>query len=77
MRAQSISANNQMHHLLGSERLLRLNPTVPTGSFTGQGRHDALFGVAAHISRDASPRFTACSGPPGRGVHPVLPKREG
>jgi hypothetical protein len=30
MRAQSTSANNQVHHLIGAERLLRLNPIVLT-----------------------------------------------
>jgi hypothetical protein len=68
VRAQSISANNQVYHLLSpadgeqairAERLLRLNPVVPAGLFA-LDKADAsdLIGVAAHASRAASPRFT-------------------
>jgi patatin-like phospholipase/acyl hydrolase len=58
LRAQSISANNQVHHLIGPEQLLRLNPVVPAGVFA-LDRVDAneLIGMAAHASRTASPRL--------------------
>ena len=32
MRAQSESATKQIRHFLGNDRVLRLNPTVPTGA---------------------------------------------
>lgn len=61
LRAQSISVNNQVYHLLSPERLLRLNPVVPAGLFA-LDKADAsdLIGVAAHASRTASPRFADC-----------------
>ena len=61
LRAQSISANNQVHHLLSPDRLLRLNPVVPAGIFA-LDKVDAadLIGVASHASRAASPRFADC-----------------
>jgi patatin-like phospholipase/acyl hydrolase len=61
LRAQSISANNQVHHLVSPERLLRLDPVVPAGLFA-LDKVDAndLIGKAAHVSRTASPRFTDC-----------------
>ncbi len=61
LRAQSISANNQVHHLLSSDRLLRLNPVVPAGIFALDKADAAdLIGVASHASRAASPRFADC-----------------
>jgi patatin-like phospholipase/acyl hydrolase len=58
LRAQSISANNQVHHLLSPERLLRLNPVVPAGLFAlDKVNVSDLVGMAAHTSRTASPRF--------------------
>jgi uncharacterized protein len=59
LRAQSISANNQVHHLVSPQRLLRLDPVVPAGLFALDKVHaDDLIGRAAHASRTASPRFT-------------------
>jgi uncharacterized protein len=61
LRAQSISADNQVYHLLSPERLLRLNPVVPSGLFAlDKSDADDLIGVAAHTSRAASPRFAEC-----------------
>ena len=61
MRAQSISANNQVGHLITQDRLLRLNPTVPTGALAlDKVNADDLIGRAAHDSRTASPRFSRC-----------------
>lgn len=58
LRAQSISANNQVHHLIGPEHLLRLNPVVPAGVFA-LDKVDAgeLIGRATHASRTACPRL--------------------
>lgn len=58
LRAQSISANNQVHHLTSPQRLLRLNPVVPAG-LTALDKVDAddLIGWASHLSRSAGPRF--------------------
>lgn len=61
LRAQSISANNQVYHLLPPERLLRLNPVVAAGLFAlDKANVGDLIGVAAHTSRAASPRFADC-----------------
>jgi hypothetical protein len=61
LRAQSISANNQVHHLLSPERFLRLNPVVPAGSFAlDKVNTGDLIGMATHTSRVASPRFADC-----------------
>jgi patatin-like phospholipase/acyl hydrolase len=61
MRAQSISANNQVGHLITQDRLLRLNPTVPTGALAlDKVNADDLIGRAAHDSRTSSPRFSRC-----------------
>ena len=56
MRAQSESATKQIRHLVGNNDVLRLNPTVPTGTVSlDQVDTDALYGLAGHVSRDASP----------------------
>jgi patatin-like phospholipase/acyl hydrolase len=61
LRAQSISANNQVYHLLPPDRLLRLNPVVPVDVFALDKADAAdLIGVASHASRTASPRFADC-----------------
>ncbi len=61
MRAQSTSVTNQVRHLITAERLLRLNPIVPTGAIAlDRLDADALIGRAAHESRVASPSFTRC-----------------
>lgn len=59
MRAQSESAIKQARHFLSNDRVLRLNPTVPTGALA-MDRVDAddLIGRAGHESRTASPSFT-------------------
>jgi patatin-like phospholipase/acyl hydrolase len=61
LRAQSISANNQVHHLIGPEQLLRLNPAVPADVFA-LDRADAneLIGMASHASRIVSPHLANC-----------------
>jgi hypothetical protein len=56
MRAQSESATKQIRHLVGKDDVLRLNPTVPTGAVSlDKVDTDALYGLAGHVSRDASP----------------------
>jgi hypothetical protein len=61
MRAQSTCATNQARHLLSPERVLRLNPTVPTGAVAlDKVDADDLIGRAAHYSRAASPSFERC-----------------
>jgi patatin-like phospholipase/acyl hydrolase len=61
LRAQSVTANNQVHHLLSPERLLRLNPVVPAGIFAlDRANASDLVGMASHASRAASPRFVDC-----------------
>jgi len=59
MRAQSESATKQIRHLLSNDRILRLNPTVPTGALVlDKVDADDLIGRAAHESRVSSPTFT-------------------
>lgn len=61
MRAQSESATKQVRHFLGKDRVLRLNPMVPTGALAlDKVDADALIGLAGHESRIASPSFTRC-----------------
>jgi len=56
MRAQSESATKQIRHLVGKDDVFRLNPTVPTGAVSlDKVDTDALYGLAGHVSRDASP----------------------
>ena len=56
MRAQSESATKQIRHLVGNNNVLRLDPTVPTGTVSlDKVDADALYGLAGHVSRDASP----------------------
>jgi patatin-like phospholipase/acyl hydrolase len=58
MRAQSVSVNNQVGHLLSPQRLLRLDPYVPAGLMTLDKVDSAgLAGWASHASRTAGPRF--------------------
>lgn len=58
MRAQGDSAAKQISHLLGSDRVLRVNSTVPTG-FVKLDSVDAgsLIGRAGHESRIIAPEF--------------------
>jgi patatin-like phospholipase/acyl hydrolase len=61
MRAQSESATKQVRHFLSNDRVLRLNPTVPTGALAlDKVDADDLIGRAGHESRTASPAFTRC-----------------
>ena len=55
---QSIAANNLTRHLVGDDRLLRINPDVPAAMFA-LDRVDAkqLLGMAAHHSRELRPRY--------------------
>ena len=60
LHAQSISANNQVHHLITSERLLRLNPVVPPDVLALDNVDaEELIGRASHESRRAAPDFSA------------------
>ncbi|MCU1701597.1 MAG: patatin [Mycobacterium sp.] len=61
MRAQSENATNQVRHFLGKDRVLRLDPKVPTGALN-LDKVDAreLIGRAGSESRHASPAFTRC-----------------
>ncbi|GGX29958.1 hypothetical protein similar to Patatin [Streptomyces malachitofuscus] len=56
MRAQSESAAKQVKHFVGKTNVLRLNPTVPTGAVAlDKVNTGTLYGLAGHVSRDASP----------------------
>ena len=56
MRAQSGSATKQIRLLIGKDDVFRLNPTVPTGAVSlDKVDTDVLYGLAGHVSRDASP----------------------
>ncbi|MGW2272229.1 CBASS cGAMP-activated phospholipase [Streptomyces yangpuensis] len=56
MRAQSESAAKQVRHFLGTDNVLRLNPTVPTGALALDNVDtQTLSGLAGHVSRDVSP----------------------
>lgn len=56
MRAQSESAIKQARHFIGKTNVFRLNPTVPTGAVAlDKVDIETLYGLAGHVSRDASP----------------------
>ena len=58
MRGQSIGAYTQVQHLLGKERIVRLDPKVPDGLFElDKLSEEQLFAKAAHESRHFSPQF--------------------
>ncbi|MBW2634281.1 MAG: patatin-like phospholipase family protein [Deltaproteobacteria bacterium] len=58
MRGQSIGAVTQAQHLLGMDRVLRLNPKVPDNLFTlDRLSVKELLSKAAHESRHLSPQF--------------------
>jgi len=60
MRGQSIGAHTQALHLLGKEKLLRLDPKVSDGLFKLDGlKEDELLSKAAHVSRHFAPGFKA------------------
>jgi len=59
LRAQSISASNQVRHPLEPERLLRLDPAVPPALMAlDKVNAGDLIGWASHASRVAGPRFS-------------------
>ena len=58
MRGQSVGANAQALHLLGRERLLRFNPSVPDKLFAlDRLTEKELMGRAASTSRELAPDF--------------------
>jgi len=58
MRGQSIGAHTQAMHLLGPEKVLRLDPKVPDGLFAiDRIKEEELLGKAAHESRHIAPFF--------------------
>jgi hypothetical protein len=58
MRGQSIGAHTQAMHLLGPEKILRINPKVPDGLFAlDRMKEDELLSKAAHESRHVAPFF--------------------
>lgn len=58
MRGQSIGAFTQAQHLLGKDKVVRLDPKVPDGLFAlDKLSEDELLGKAAHESRHFSPIF--------------------
>ena len=60
MRGQSIGANTQALHLLGKDKLLRLDPKVQDGLFQlDLMNEEELLSKAAHVSRHFSPDFKA------------------
>lgn len=58
MRGQSIGAFTQAQHLLGRDKVVRMDPKVPDGLFTlDKLSEEELLGKAAHESRHFSPTF--------------------
>ena len=58
MRGQSIGAHTQAMHLLGPEKVLRLDPKVPDGLFAlDRMKEEELLSKAAHESRHITPLF--------------------
>lgn len=58
MQAQSISAITQAQHLLGKDRVCRIDPPVPDGLFAlDRLSQKDLLGKAAHVSRHFTPYF--------------------
>jgi patatin-like phospholipase/acyl hydrolase len=58
MRGQSIGAFTQALHLLGRDKVVRMDPKVPDGLFTlDKLSEEELLGKAAHESRHFSPTF--------------------
>ena len=57
LRGQSIGANTQVLHLLGKDKVLRIDPKVPDGIFTlDKICESELLAKAAHESRQISPQ---------------------
>jgi patatin-like phospholipase/acyl hydrolase len=60
LRGQSVGANTEALHLLGKERVLREDPTVPKGFLRLDSVNaDQLIGIASSHSRHLAPLFTA------------------
>ncbi len=60
MRGQSIGVHKQTLHLLGTERVCRIDPKVPEGLFSlDRLNADQLIAKAAHESRVLAPSFKA------------------
>ncbi len=58
MQGQSIGAFTQAQHLLGKDKVLRLDPKVPDGLFSlDKFSEEELLAKAAHESRRFSPQF--------------------
>ena len=58
LRGQSIGTHKQALHLLGGQRVYRLDPKVPDGLFAlDRLKENELIGKAAHDSRHFSPLF--------------------
>ncbi len=59
MRGQSLGAQKQALHLLGNDKITRLDPKVPKGLFAldAPGRKQELMAKAAHESRIAMPEI--------------------
>ncbi len=58
MRGQSIGVFTQAQHLLGRDKVVRIDPKVPDGLFTlDKLSEEELLGKAAHESRHFSPMF--------------------
>jgi patatin-like phospholipase/acyl hydrolase len=58
LRAQSIGTFTQAQHLLGKDKVIRLNPKVPDGLFKiDKLSEKELLSKAAHESRHFSPQF--------------------
>jgi uncharacterized protein len=58
MRAQSDSAAKQTRHFLGTDKVMRVDPTVPTGIYAlDKVDADELVGRAGHHSRIVTPDF--------------------
>lgn len=56
LRGQSIGANTMVQHLLGKDKVLRVDPKVPDGIFRlDKIAKDELLAKAAHVSRQTSP----------------------
>ena len=60
MRGQSLGVHKQTVHLLGAERVCRIDPKVPAGLFSlDRLNADELIAKAAHESRVLAPSFKA------------------
>jgi uncharacterized protein len=60
MQGQSVAAYKQAIHLIGSQNIVRVSPSVADGAFSldGVASSEDLIAKAAHHSRHFSPQFT-------------------